>query len=951
MGKGSSGEMQDFVNKTKKAIRILKNEGGRELYRRIKRRYMANPENSVVAVGENAYIGIAPFEAEYQSNELYDLSHIDVKTLAFYLPQFHAFKENNEWWGNGFSEWSNTRRCHKKRFHNHYQPRTPHWDIGYYDLSDFSVMEKQIKLAKEHGVYGFCFYYYWFSGKRLMELPVDQLLEHKEVDFPFCLCWANENWTRAWDGQKKDVLIEQRYSEDDPEKFIKDISKYVNDKRYIKINSKPLVMVYNPGEIPNCSQVFEKWREFARKEGMGEILIWVCATANNSVEKLQLGKYVDAEVEFPPHNMWNPEFAVRNLDLNGKEASIFDYRQLVDFQVKKLSAREEYCVPVHHACTLGWDNSARRENNWFTLYGFSLKSYYKWLKSVVENARANFEEEERFIFINAWNEWAEGTYLEPDEKYGYAYINTTTKALSGMPFDKSPCVYTGKEQKSANINSKICVQFHIYYVELLKEIVSYLNNIEYNYDCYISTDSIENKELIEEYFAQNSNCSKVRVDVFENRGRDVRPFLMQLSNIIRQYDYVGHFHSKITKTGNYGNDWRKYCYKHLLGSSEYLNYIFEMFESDSRLGIVFPPVYPVLSKQAIWGGNREGCDSLLKEIGVEYQLPTDNPIFPVGNMFWARTDAVLPLFERLNFDLFPEECGQVNATIAHCIERIWVYVAKARNYDYDCVFNSSYTGTDAGDIRNRIVLFVHYDSKNILTKDDIDLICNLRGISRKLVVISNNGNLPNEFKNELDRVADKVMYRDNQGFDFAAWRDAIFEIGREELIQYDQLLLVNNSMVGDASRLEKIVQIMDGRDCDFWGLTMFPRLEDGSFCGLDFIPEHIQSYFMAFNQRVLDSDVFYSFWNKVEDEHDIKMVIAKYEAQLTNILHEKGYSYDAYISESSYINYMLGDFELLYTKPWMYILLGLPMVKKKYKSLASLEDIEITDAYLEQIKK
>lgn len=939
--------MQNCIEKGKKAARILKNDGVVELYKKVKARYFSD-RNDVV--GENAYIGIAPFEAEYQSNEIYDVSKVDVKALAFYLPQYHAFKENNDWWGNGFTEWTNTRRCHKQRFRYHYQPRTPHRDIGYYDLSDFKVMEKQINLAKEHGIYGFCFYYYWFSGKRLMEMPVDQFLEHQEVDFPFCLCWANENWTRAWDGQKKDILMEQKYSESDPELFIHDIHKYIADKRYIRINGKPLIIVYNPGEIPNCGHVFEKWREYAQKEGIGDIIIWACATANNNVEKLGLGKYVDAEVEFPPHNMWKPEFAIRDIDLNGKEANIFDYRKLVEYQAEKLSAEDSYCVPIHHACTLGWDNSARRANNWFTLYGFTLRYYYKWLKSVIQNARSNFPEEERFIFINAWNEWAEGTYLEPDEKYGYAYINTTTKALCDIPYEKMPCIYNGEEINLSLSNPKICVQFHIYYTELLEEIVCNLNKITYEYDCYISTDTKQKKKAIEKYFANHSNCRNVKVEVFENRGRDVRPFLMQLSNIIRKYDYVGHFHSKITKTSSYGDDWRHYCYKHLLGSNNYIKYIFNLFESDQKLGIVFPPTYPCLINQAVWGGNRQQCESLLKEIDVNYQLPTENPVFPVGNMFWARTKAVLPMFEKLDFNLFPEECGQVNATIAHCVERIWVYVAKSLKYDYKYVFNEDSNAVKLQNKR-RMVLFIHFDADNIVSENDINYINELRTISEKIIVISNNHRLPMEEKDKLDKLADTVIYRENKGFDFSAWREAVLRVGKEEVEQYDEMIFANNSMLVSDKKLDEIFVTMETKNCDFWGMTLFPYLEDGEFCNLKYIPEHVQSYFMVFKGKILSDDLFYEFWKSVKEENDIKSVIAKYETQLTNMLHDAGYEYSAYISESSYINDMLGRFDLLYTKPWIYNLLGLPFVKKKYKDLAQLEDVEITDYYMGEIGK
>lgn len=173
-----------------------------------------------------------------------------------------------------------------------------------------------------------------------MEKPVDMLLEHPEIDLPFCLCWANENWTRAWDGQNRNVLIAQDYSDEDDERFMVDLEKYISDERYIRINGKPLVIVYNPGQIPDCHKSFEKWRECARKIGIGEILIWTCQTANNSADILNISDCIDAEVEFPPHNMWLESIAVRDLDLRGKSAFIYNYQCLVEYQTKKLEENE-----------------------------------------------------------------------------------------------------------------------------------------------------------------------------------------------------------------------------------------------------------------------------------------------------------------------------------------------------------------------------------------------------------------------------------------------------------------------------------------------------------------------------------------------------------------------------------------------------------------------------------
>lgn len=216
---------------------------------------------------KNFYKNFKQYNSVYEDNIDFSDKKTDIKTLVFYLPQFHTFKENDNWWGKGFTEWTNTKKS-IPRFEGHYQPRVPHDDFGYYTLDNIETIEKQIKLAKEHGIYGFCYYYYWFSGKRLMEKPLDLFLK-SDIDFPFCLCWANENWTRSWDGLKNDILIKQDYDESDYKKFIKDIKKYVVDKRYIYIDSKPVIMIYNPKEIPNLKETVNNWRKYARKLGIG----------------------------------------------------------------------------------------------------------------------------------------------------------------------------------------------------------------------------------------------------------------------------------------------------------------------------------------------------------------------------------------------------------------------------------------------------------------------------------------------------------------------------------------------------------------------------------------------------------------------------------------------------------------------------------------------------------
>ncbi|MBW5448501.1 glycosyltransferase [Cohnella sp. CFH 77786] len=356
------------------------------------------------------------------SNESINREDTIVKLIAFYLPQFHPIPENDQWWGKGFTEWTNVTKA-VPQFVGHYQPRLPD-ELGFYDLRFINVMKRQAELARQYGVYGFCFYHYWFSGKRLLERPVDQLLEHPEIDLPFCLCWANENWSRRWDGEEHDILMEQKYSDEDDNNFIKDLSRYLKDKRYIKINEKPVVLVYRPGLFPNFKKTAGRWREFCRMEGIGEIHLLGVSWGITNPDDFGL----DGLVEFPPHSMHeygcemiNDKVDIVNPDFKGL---IFDYKKYVE--------HENYLFDTDYKLYKGvapsWDNTARKSNNGTIYHGASPSLYKNWLKSVIRHTNSTFNDD-KVVFINAWNEWAEGAYLEPDRKYGYAYLQSTKEAL------------------------------------------------------------------------------------------------------------------------------------------------------------------------------------------------------------------------------------------------------------------------------------------------------------------------------------------------------------------------------------------------------------------------------------------------------------------------------------------------------------------------------------------
>lgn len=353
------------------------------------------------------------------------------RIIAVHLPQFHPFKENDEWWGKGFTEWTNVTKA-KPRYPGHYQPHLPN-DTGFYDLRLPEARKLQADLAQEYGIYGFCYYHYWFNGKQLMERPVNEILKSGEPNFPFMLCWANENWSRNWDGGFSKVLIEQNYSiEDDIEHMNYLCSKVFVDKRYIRINNRPVFVVYKPDLFPDMKRTISIWRETAAKYGMDLYLMFMERDYKSSPLFLSYG--FDAAVDFQPRN-YGDYYLKRSLlsrlytgilsRLKIPHNDIIPYEKYINYRMSLPTPSYKIFPTV----TPNFDNSPRRVNQHFTAFRGSTPSLYaKWLLNTLSKFKP-YSNEENFIFINAWNEWAEGNHLEPDMKWGRSYLEETKKAI------------------------------------------------------------------------------------------------------------------------------------------------------------------------------------------------------------------------------------------------------------------------------------------------------------------------------------------------------------------------------------------------------------------------------------------------------------------------------------------------------------------------------------------
>lgn len=349
----------------------------------------------------------------------------DVRLVAFFLPQFHPIKENDEWWGKGFTEWTNVTRA-KPLFSGHHQPQLPN-ELGFYDLRLRETRHQQIRLAKDHGIDAFCYHYYWFSGKRLLDQPLDDMLSDPESDMPFCLCWANENWTRRWNGGEQDILIEQEYRKEDPANFILDIARFLTDRRYLKVAGKPLLIVYRPQLIPDVRATVEEWRRTCRSLGIGEIHLCAALTFNN-LDYAQFG--FDSGVEFPPHNrtLLGVPYVHESISFHQSfDGSAMLYHELANACLQRNIGKQK----VFRGVFPSWDNTARSGHRALFFLNGTPANYEYWLSETIKKMREEQSAPDRLVFINAWNEWAEGCHLEPDQKYGRAFLEATLNAKLG----------------------------------------------------------------------------------------------------------------------------------------------------------------------------------------------------------------------------------------------------------------------------------------------------------------------------------------------------------------------------------------------------------------------------------------------------------------------------------------------------------------------------------------
>ena len=360
----------------------------------------------------------------------------NIKPIAFYLPQYHPIPENDKWWGKGFTEWTNVTKA-KPLFPGHYQPHLPA-DLGFYDLRLSEVQQAQAELAREYGIYGFCYYHYWFNGKRLLERPFNEVLATGEPDFPFCLCWANESWSRRWLGEEKEILQKQIYSKEDDFDHIRWLMTAFSDRRYIRVKGRPLFLIYRPHDLPNPEKTTDIFRSECVNQGLPNPYILGVDAHRPGFDYRKIG--FDGTLKFEPQLGVLPDFMddrikISKLRRNSKFGIMSPKLKVYDYSsARRMMTSKKRDFPTYLSMFVSWDNTARRGENSIIIINSTPEKFESGLSDMVHSVFQK-PEDERIFFINAWNEWAEGNHLEPDLKNGHKYLEAVKRVTKSIQLE------------------------------------------------------------------------------------------------------------------------------------------------------------------------------------------------------------------------------------------------------------------------------------------------------------------------------------------------------------------------------------------------------------------------------------------------------------------------------------------------------------------------------------
>jgi lipopolysaccharide biosynthesis protein len=849
----------------------------------------------------------------YKNYETKEAIRLDIKAIAFYLPQYHPILENDSNWGKGFTEWTNVTKANQN-FVGHYQPQLP-IDLGFYDLRIVDNIKRQAELAKNYGIYGFCFHHYWFDGKGVMRTPIDLLLEHKEIEINFCINWANENWTRRWDGRDKDILLKQNHSDEDDILFIQDASKYFRDSRYIRINNKPLLLIYRPSLFPNIKKTVSLWRKWCIQNDIGDL--YICLT--DSFEDINPESInFDASIQFVPNTLplesIEHSLQITNPDFTGGIVSYDDAVEVIkNFKKPEFKKFRGICP--------AWDNTPRRQDSAYIVHDSTPEKYKNWLKIIIEDTFETFPEEERFIFINAWNEWAEGAHLEPDRRYGYAYLDATYAMLNELEKEKLEAI------KVINNNfkkiSKHFLVIHAYYFDVWDEFEHYIATKKGEFDFFISVSSDITIDNINKL--ANHNCI---IRIVANVSRDLAPFF-DFYNLLTEYDFGCKISFKKSSTEIIGDIWREQVFSELL-SDPSINSVNDLFKDES-IGMIIPESF-LLDFKCNISSNKNEIINLCNDFNIPF--PQSATSFSAGTMFWFRPKAMQQL-EDFKIKSQYEPLKQ-DGTPLHAMERILGYLCETNGYTIRSIKKNGHEGSkksyfenilEKGNIasysnnrirkgnKSNLLIFVHYNKiSNKIDKYVFKYLKNLQELDVDIVFVTNSY-IDESHKTCLLEIVTKVVLRENVGYDFSAYKHGL---SVSDFWNYEKVFLVNDTIYGPFDDFSKHCKAILNHQSDLVGLTSSMQF------GL-----HIQSYFICFDKKVARTDSFREFWSLVKDETCVEDVIMNYEIKLTSFFSNKGYSANALFELEE--NVMMKN-------PISLLEQGFPFIKKRF--IESMSDFE-----------
>ena len=627
---------------------------------------------------KTTYININNLFPLFEKNIDFYNNQTDIKILAFYSPYYFIRNKDKNTHCDLLDEYSIKMKQHLLQ--DHYQQRKIDDEkkyINYYNINYSEIIKSQIKLAKSHGLFGFAIYYYWFSGYILFQDYLNNYLKYND-NFPFLLIWKRLDYSKLNNCIEKKKLNQILSKKENTGQFIKDTKKYIIDSRYVRINGKPVIGIFEYIKIKNIRNIIKEWREKSRKYEIGEIYILININNYNvNIEKIKNTKLFDGFYDFPV-----PKDLIR---FNKYNYASLIYNNLMNNNIYFKNITNDF--PVFRLSILEYDNTLKKREKGKIFSEYSIEKFNILNKILINWTRCHYNLANRFMFINGWNYWNEGNYLEPDEKYGYSSINSLSKAL----FNISSIDINYNISYLIN-TTKIAVQVHIFYENLLREIINKINNIPVKFDLFITTTSLNKSKIIDIYIKSNSKANKFEIKIVENKGRDVLPFLNQMKTVIKNYKYICHIHSKISQNSQkFGNNWRIYLYNNLLGDKKIILDILSQFENFENLGFIFPENYYRIkilkNNKRRLDTNRRYMNYLLKKLFFNKRYEVGSLLdFPAGNMFWARVSAIYQIFDLDINDKIPDEKGQIDNTILHGIERIWLYLVKINGYYYKKIF-------------------------------------------------------------------------------------------------------------------------------------------------------------------------------------------------------------------------------------------------------------------------